>query len=49
MMNGFSWVLSVIVGIFGLFDTLILGVPMYAYLIFAFIMGLVANFIQGRR
>lgn len=49
MMQGLDFILYVIKGFFSLFDTPILGIPIYAYFVFVFVMGMIAKFIVGRR
>jgi len=48
-MSGFNWVISTLSSLFGLLNTQVLGVPMYIYPMCVFILGLLANFMQGRR
>lgn len=48
-MQLFNWVLSVIGSLFGLFELTILGVPIYVFMIMAFVFTLLANFIHGRK
>ena len=48
-MAGFTWVLSAIGQLFGIFNVQLLGVPVYAYFVLAFVFGLLAKFLHGRR
>ena len=48
-MEGFIWVVEVIGQLFGVFDITLLGIPIYAYFVMAFIFTLLAKFLHARR
>lgn len=48
-MDGFNWVVSALQSAFGLLNVPLFGVPAYVFFIFAFVMGLLAKFLHGRR